>query len=142
MEIIQPDRKIGSHSLSCELIEGSHLASHIEDFNPIKEFPEVFPEETPLELPPLREGFDCCINLIDENKKMNPATIPVPPKWMSDFHTKIQQDLQAEVREGPRAVRDLWLRGHAGRAAGDQELGRQGQRPSGRDQRVLQHQGP
>src|SRR5207248_9922233 len=25
MEIIQPDRKIGSHSLSYELIEGSHL---------------------------------------------------------------------------------------------------------------------
>jgi len=80
MEIIQPDRKIGSHSLSYELIECSHLASYIEDFNPIKEFSEVFPEETPLELPPLREEFNCRINLIDENKKMNPATIPVPPK--------------------------------------------------------------
>jgi len=80
MKIIQPDRKIDSYLLSCELIEGSHLASHIEDFNPIKEFSEVFPEEIPLELPLLREGFDCHINLIDENKKMNLATIPVPPK--------------------------------------------------------------
>src|SRR5947199_7263252 len=75
MEIIQPDRKIGSHSLSCKLIECSYLASHIEDFSLIKEFPEVFPEETPLELPLLRKGFDCHINLIDENKKINPATI-------------------------------------------------------------------
>src|SRR5205809_1218832 len=56
MEIIQPDRKIGSHSLSCELIECSHLASYIEGFSPIKEFPEVFSEETPLELPPGKDS--------------------------------------------------------------------------------------
>ena len=95
MEIIQPDGKIGNRSLSCEPVEGSHPTSHMEGFDPIKEFPDVFPEEPSLKLPPLRKGFDCRINLIDENKKMNPAVIPVPPKWMSHFRQKIQQDLQA-----------------------------------------------
>ena len=93
MEIIQPDEKIGNRSLSCEPVENP--ASHTKNFDPIKEFPDVFLEEPSLKLPPLREGFNCRINLIDENKKMNPAVIPVPPKWMPHFRQKIQQDLQA-----------------------------------------------
>src|SRR5947209_17806181 len=101
MEIIQQDEKIGNRSLSCEPVENP--ASHTKNFDPIKEFPDVFPEEPSLKLPPLRKGFDCRINLIDENKKMNPAVIPVPPKWMTHFLQKIQQDLQAGRFYTPQA---------------------------------------
>src|SRR5436190_7611851 len=43
MEIIQPDEKISNRSLSCEPVKGSYPASHMKDFDPIKEFPDVFP---------------------------------------------------------------------------------------------------
>src|SRR5216110_2980507 len=45
-------------------------------FDPIKEFPDIFPEKIPDELPPLREPhMQHHIKLIDPNKIINPEVI-------------------------------------------------------------------
>ena len=47
-------------------------------FDPITEFPDIFPERIPDELPLLRESNMCYwIKLIDPEKIINPQVIPI-----------------------------------------------------------------
>ena len=53
-------------------------------FDPITEFPDVFPEKIPNELPPLREPhMHHWIKLIDPEKIINPQVIPIVEKYYS-----------------------------------------------------------
>ena len=72
-------------------------SSHNADFDPIKEFPDVFPnfETMTLTLPPLRPGFDHQIRLKDPTKVINPATFRVPFKYLNQLSEKLQKDLNA-----------------------------------------------
>src|SRR5947208_13911896 len=55
-------------------------------FDPITEFPDVFPKSVPNELPPLREPHMCHrIKLIDPEKIINPQVIPIVEKYYSQF---------------------------------------------------------
>ena len=82
------------------------------------------------------------------SSKIPAATMPdtyitnptLPEKLYPPAAQDVLRGLQDDVRARPRAVRDLWLRGHERGAAGDQERRRQGQLPRERDQGVLRDQ--
>src|SRR5436190_10312821 len=64
-------------------------------FDPIKEFPDVFPENPPNTLPPLRENLNHRIHLKDPTKVLNPATFPIPPKYHEALRKKLDKDLES-----------------------------------------------
>src|SRR5881394_3006687 len=65
-------------------------------FDPIMEFPDVFPEKIPNELPPLREPHMCHrIKLIDPEKIINPQVIPIVKKYYSQFREHMTKNLDA-----------------------------------------------
>jgi hypothetical protein len=66
-----------------------------QDFDPIREYPELFPDKRPLNLPPSRGDMDHRITLIDPDKKINPPMIPVPEKYRHQLLEKLEGDLHA-----------------------------------------------
>src|SRR3982074_2459082 len=82
MEVITPYDQPRAYSLSCSTTgesETDSIQPQLElntDFDPVKEYPEVFPPSLPAVLPPLHPGFDHWIKLIDLDKKLNPSAIP------------------------------------------------------------------
>ena len=63
-------------------------------FDPITEFPDVFPEKIPDELPPLREpNMRHQIKLIDPEKIINPQVIPIAEKYYSQFREHMTKNL-------------------------------------------------
>jgi hypothetical protein len=66
-----------------------------QDFDPIREYPELFPDKRPLTLPPSRGDMDHRITLIDPDKKINPPMIPVPEKYRHQLLEKLEGDLHA-----------------------------------------------
>src|SRR5437763_1831285 len=65
-------------------------------FDSITEFPDVFPEKIPNELPPLREPHMCHrIKLIDPEKIINPQVIPIAEKYYSQFREHMIKNLDS-----------------------------------------------
>src|SRR5438552_437568 len=65
-------------------------------FDPITEFPDVFPEKIPNELPPLREPhMRHRIKLIDPEKIINPQVIPIAEKYYSQFKEHMIKNLDS-----------------------------------------------
>src|SRR5438067_6151842 len=65
-------------------------------FDPIMEFPDVFPEFIPNELPPLKEPhMHHRIKLIDPEKIINPQVIPIVEKYYSQFREHITKNLNS-----------------------------------------------
>src|SRR5256884_1469218 len=65
-------------------------------FDPITEFPDVFPEKIPNELPPLREPhMRHRIKLIDPDKIINPQVIPIAEKYYSQFREHMTKNLDS-----------------------------------------------
>src|SRR5204863_1629664 len=65
-------------------------------FDPITEFPDVFPEFIPNELPPLREPhMRHRIKLIDPEKIINPQVIPIAEKYYSQFREHMTKNLDS-----------------------------------------------
>src|SRR6266480_6035725 len=65
-------------------------------FDPITEFPDIFPEKVPNELPPLREPHMCHrIKLIDLEKIINPQVIPIAEKYYSQFREHMTKNLDS-----------------------------------------------
>ena len=65
-------------------------------FDPITEFPDVFPEKIPNELPPLREPhMRHQIKLIDSEKIINPQVIPIAEKYYSQFREHMTKNLDS-----------------------------------------------
>jgi len=63
-------------------------------FDPITEFPDVFPEKIPNKLPPLRElHMRYWIKLIDPEKIINPQVIPITEKYYSQFREHMTKNL-------------------------------------------------
>ena len=90
MEVITPHDQPRAYSLSCSTTgesetDNTQVQPQLElntDFDPVKEYPEVFPPSLPAVLPPLRPGFDHRIKLIDPDKKLNPSAIPTAEKFI------------------------------------------------------------
>src|SRR5436305_2664724 len=65
-------------------------------FDPITEFPDIFPEKVPNELPPLREPHMCHrIKLIDPEKIINPQVISIAEKYYSQFREHMIKNLDS-----------------------------------------------
>src|SRR5947207_2093369 len=65
-------------------------------FDPIMEFPDIFPEKIPNELPPLREPhMHHRIKLIDPKKIINPQVIPIAEKYYSQFREHMTKNLDS-----------------------------------------------
>src|SRR5204863_6616678 len=65
-------------------------------FDPITEFPDVFPKSVPNELPPLREPhMRHRIKLIDPEKIINPQVIPIAEKYYSQFREHMTKNLDS-----------------------------------------------
>src|SRR5438045_4577843 len=63
-------------------------------FDPITEFPDIFPEKFPNELLPLRElHMHHRIKLIDPEKIINPQVIPIAEKYYSQFREHMIKNL-------------------------------------------------
>src|SRR5436305_12530471 len=63
-------------------------------FDPITEYPDVFPKSVPNELPPLREPhMRHRIKLIDPEKIINPQVIPIAEKYYSQFREHMIKNL-------------------------------------------------
>src|SRR6266480_501852 len=65
-------------------------------FDPITEFPDVFPEKVPNELSLLREPhIRHRIKLIDPDKIINPQVIPIAEKYYSQFREHMTKNLDS-----------------------------------------------
>src|SRR5205814_4915426 len=65
-------------------------------FDPIIEFPDIFPEKIPNELPPLREpNMRYRIKLIDPEKIINAQVIPIAEKYYSQFREHMTKNLDS-----------------------------------------------
>src|SRR5205814_10199643 len=63
-------------------------------FDPITEFPDIFPEKISNKLPPLREPhMRHRIKLIDPKKIINPQVIPIVEKYYSQFSEHMTKNL-------------------------------------------------
>ncbi len=68
----------------------------VTTFDPITEFPDIFPEKISNELPPLREPYMCHrIKLIDPEKIINPQVIPIAEKYYSQFREHMTKNLDS-----------------------------------------------
>src|SRR5947199_2393340 len=66
-------------------------------FDPITEFPDIFPEKILNELPPLREPhMHYRIKLIDPEKIINPQVIPITEKYYSQFREHMIKNLNSD----------------------------------------------
>src|SRR5438477_46413 len=100
--------QLGSHEIPCkfrltnldkwDMILGMPILGKFKatTFDPITEFPDIFPEKVPNELPPLREPhMRHRIKLIDPEKIINPQVIPIAEKYYSQFREHITKNLDS-----------------------------------------------
>ena len=91
-DIIEPSSEVGPHPIV------TNTSSTLVIYNPVAEFPELFPEEKPTELPTLREPLEIMQHRIDVIP--NSVWKPRFPSTYNQFKDQIHKKIITELETG------------------------------------------